>query len=152
MPYEIQPYVGVGALRFGMTSPQIRQILGAPRFSRRDAHRLREMYGVGGPALTFKAVAGSGESELAEIGFAKAATDIVYRGTNLFSSERPAVVTKLYSDDPEPREVSGTLVFPTLGITLTCFHSGPEESMAVTAFARGTWDAQLVGAEPFKLA
>lgn len=151
MPNEILPYVGVGALRFGMTPPQTRQILGAPRFSRRDAHRLREMYGVGGPALTFKAVAGSEETELAEIGFAKAATDIVYRGTNLFAGNRSAIITMLYSEDPEPRKVSGTLVFPRPGITLTGFHSGPEESMAVTAFAPGIWDTNLIGAELFQL-
>ena len=152
MPYEILPYVGVSALRFGMTSLQIHQILGVPRFSRRDAHRLREMHGVGGPALTFKAVAGSEESKLAEIGFTRAATDVIYRGTNLFSGERPAIVTKLYSDDSEPKEVSGTLVFPKLGITLTGFHSGPEESMAVTAFAPGIWDTNLVGAKLSSLA
>lgn len=150
MPYEILPYVGVGALRFGMTSPQIRQILGAPRFSRRDAHRLREMYGVGGPALTFRAAAGSEEAELAEIGFTKAATDIVYRGTNLFAGKRPAVIGMLCNEEPEPREVSGTLVFPRLGITLTGFHSGPEENMAVTAFAPGVWDTNLVGARRFE--
>jgi hypothetical protein len=151
MPYEILPYVGVGALRFGMTPPQVRQILGAPRFSRRDAHRLREMYGLGGPALTFRAVEGSEEAELAEIGFAKAATDVVYRGTNLFAGKRPAVISMLCSEDPEPRDVTGTLVFPRLGITLTGFHSGPEQSMAVTAFARGIWDTNLIGAELFKL-
>ncbi|HZR75562.1 hypothetical protein [Bradyrhizobium sp.] len=151
MPNEIMPYVGVGALRFGMTPAQVHQILGAPRFSRRDTHRLREMYGAGGPALTFKAAAGSEEPKLAEIAFTKAATDVIYRGTNLFSGERPAVVTKLYNDDSQPKEVSGTLVFPRLGITLTGFHAGPEESMAVTAFAPGIWDTNLIGAKPFKL-
>lgn len=151
MPYEILPYVGVGALRFGMTPAQTRQILAAPRFSRRDAHRLREMHGVGGPALTFKAVAGSEEPELAEIGFSKAATGITYRGTDLFASEGEAVIRKLFGDDPEPMEISGTLVFRKLGVSLTGFHSGPEANKAATAFAPGTWDALLAGAKPFKL-
>lgn len=151
MSYEISPYVGVGPLRFGMTPAQTLQILGAPRFSRRDAHRLRQMYGLAGPALTFRAAAGSEEVELAEIGFARTAADIVYRGTNLFTGKRPAVVSLLCSEDPEPKEIAGTLVFARLGITLTGFHSGPEESMAVTAFALGIWDTQLVGAELFKL-
>jgi len=31
------------------------------------------------------------------------------------------------------------LILPKLGITLTGFHSGPEEALAVTAFERGRW-------------
>jgi hypothetical protein len=109
------------------------------------------MFALAGPALSFKAAAGSEQVELTEIGFAKTATDVIYRGTNLFGSTRAAVVSILCSEDPEPRAISGTLVFPKLGITLTGFHSGPEESVAVTAFAPGIWDAKLIGAELFKV-
>jgi len=36
MPYEIEPYIGVGVLRFGTTPAQVHEILGAARFPRRD--------------------------------------------------------------------------------------------------------------------
>jgi hypothetical protein len=91
------------------------------------------------------------ELKLVEIGFAKEADDVTYRGMNLFAGERRAVISKLCSDDPDPKEVVGTLVFPKLGISLTGFHTGHEDSLAVTAFAPGKWDAQLAGSKPFKL-
>jgi hypothetical protein len=37
MPYEIEPGIGVGIFRFGMTPAQVPEIPGAARFSRREA-------------------------------------------------------------------------------------------------------------------
>jgi hypothetical protein len=142
MPYPIDSYVGAGALRFGMSPAQVHEILGTPRLARRDPGRLREMYGMS-PALTFTGT--DQELKLVEIGFAKEADEVTYRGMNLFAGERRAVVRKLCDDDPDPREVAGALVFPKLGISLTGFHTGHEASLAVTAFAPGRWDTQLAG-------
>ena len=148
MSFEIVPYVGAGVLRFGMSPDRVHEILGTPRFARSDPGRLREMYGVS-PALTFEGT--DQELKLVEIGFSKEAVDVSYRGTNLFAGERRAVVRRLCGDDPDPKEVVGTLVFPKLGISLTGFHTGHEESVAMTAFAPGRWDAQLAGSKSFKL-
>jgi hypothetical protein len=148
MPYEIESYVGAGALRFGMSPAQVHDILGNPRFTGSDPDRLREMYGMS-PALTFTGT--DKELKLVEIGFAKEAEDVTYRGANLFTGERRATIRKLCDDDRDPREVVGTLVFPNLGISLTGFHTEHEGSLAVTAFAPGTWDAQLARSKPFKL-
>lgn len=148
MPYEIESYLGAGALRFGMSPAQVHDILGNPRFTRSDPGRLREMYGIS-PALTFTGP--DKELKLVEIGFAKAAEDVTYRGENLFTGERRATLRKLCDDDRDPREVVGTIVFPNLGISLTGFHTGHEDSLAVTAFAPGRWDAQLATSKPFKL-
>jgi hypothetical protein len=138
MPYEIESYVGAGVLRFGMSPAQVHELLGTPRFARSDPGRLREMYDMS-PALTFTGTVQ--ELKLVEIGFAKDAV----------AGERRAVIRTLCVDDPAPKEVVGTLVFPKLGISLTGFHTGREEGLAVTAFAPGRWDAQLAGSKSFKL-
>ena len=148
MAYEIKSYWGAGTLVFGMSPDEVHELLGKPRFSRSDPGRLREIYR-GCPALTF--VGGDGELKLVEIGFAKAAGEVIYRGANLFAGEHMAVVQRLCGEDPAPREVVGTLVFPKLGISLTGFHAGPKESLAVTAFAPGRLDAQLARSKPYKL-
>jgi hypothetical protein len=138
--------MGVGALRFGMSPAQVHEILGAPRFARIDPGHLREMYG-GNPALTFTGT----DLRLVEIGFVKPATEVIFRGANLFAGECHAVVNRLCSDDPDPKDVVGTLVFRKLGISLTGFHTGHKASLAVTAFAPGTWDTHLAESMCFEL-
>jgi hypothetical protein len=66
------------------------------------------MHGVGRPAFTFKAVAGSEEPALAEIGFSKAASGITNRDTDFFANEPDAVTSKLFGIDPEPMEIVRT--------------------------------------------
>jgi len=112
LAYEIKSYWGAGTLVFGMSPDEVHELLGKPRFSRSDPGRLREIYR-GCPALTF--VGADGELKLVEIGFAKAAGEVIYRGANLFAGEHMAVVQRLCGEDPAPREVVGTLVFPKLG-------------------------------------
>src|SRR3954447_15581427 len=107
MPYEIESYLGAGALRFGMSPAQVHDILGNPRFTRSDPGRLREMYGIS-PALTFTGP--DEELKLVEIGFAKAAEDVTYRGETLFTGERHATMRRLCDHDRDPREVVGTIV------------------------------------------
>jgi hypothetical protein len=148
MAYEIKSYLGAGRLVFGMSPDAVHEVLGKPRFSRRDPGRLREIYRVC-PALTFVRI--DQELKLVEIGFARAAGEVIYGGANLFAGEYMAVVQRLCGEDPAPREVVGTLVFPKLGISLTGFHTGPKESLAVTAFAPGRWDAQLARSKPFRV-
>jgi len=109
LAYEIKSYWGAGTLVFGMSPNEVHELLGKPRFSRSDPGRLREIYR-GCPALTF--VGADGELK---IGFAKAAGEVIYRGANLFAGEHMAVVQRLCGEDPAPREVVGTLVFPKLG-------------------------------------
>jgi hypothetical protein len=149
MAYEIDPYVSAGALRFGMTPGEVHQVLGTARFSRRDQGRLREMHGIGGPALTFTGT--DNELRLVEIGFAKAAGEVSYGGINLFAGERRAIVRQLCALDPAPKDVAGTIVLTKLGISLTGFDTGPEESLAVTAFAPGRWDEQIARAASFDM-
>ena len=107
MAYEIKSYLGAGTLVFGMSPKQVHELLGKPRFSRRDPGRLREIYRVC-PALTF--VGTDQELKLVEIGFAKAAGEVIYGGANLFAGEHMAVVQRQCGEDPAPREVVGPLV------------------------------------------
>jgi hypothetical protein len=148
MHYEIESHTGVGALRFGMSPTQVHEILGVPRFARSDPGHLREMYGRN-PALTFTGT--DNDLKLIEIGFVKPGDGVTFRGANLFDGECDAIINWLCCDDPDPKYVAGTLVFPKLGISLTGFHAGHRAGLGLTAFAPGTWDAHLRESECIEL-
>jgi hypothetical protein len=46
--------------------------------------------------------------------------------------------------DPEPVERLGLLVFRRLGVTTTGYHDDDESDRALTVYAPGTWDEQLL--------
>jgi hypothetical protein len=146
MAYEILSYAGAGALRFGMSPEAAQNILGSPRFARIDRGRFREMYGLG-PALTYEEL--DQQFWLVEIGFVKSAGEVRLGKCDLFGEDSQTVLRELCAADPGVKEIAGTLVFPELGLSATGFHIGPEESRAVTAFARGRWDKQMSTAKAF---
>jgi hypothetical protein len=148
MKLDIMPYVGVGPLRFGHGPDETRLLLGEPRATRAQPAKLREMHN-GGIACIYE-----GERDrlgLVEIGFTKTVRDLEYIGVRLFEIPRMEAVRRLVGDDPDVAEALGSLVFLCLGLTMTGFHDGREESLAMTAFTRGRWDIHISKMKPFRL-
>jgi hypothetical protein len=143
----IAPYAGVGPLRFGARPQDTRAFLGEPRASRAQPGKLRELH-EGGIACTYEG--GRDQLRLVEIGFGKTAGDLEYEGMRLFEVPRTEALQRLLADDPEAAEVLGSLVFLRLGLTMTGFHDRREESLAVTAFTRGRWDAHIPNMKRFR--
>jgi hypothetical protein len=136
MDLDIVPYVGVGPLRFGMTPGQVHQTVGAPRRVKRAAGMLREIY----PFEALLMFEGAPNAlRLVEIGFDRHCAELSYAGVKLFGIPPRDALRRLLLDDTHIGEYLGRLILPKLGITMTGFHSGPQEALAVTAFERGRW-------------
>jgi hypothetical protein len=136
MDLDIVPYVGVGPLRFGMTPGQVHQTVGAPRRVKRAAGMLREIY----PFEALLMFEGAPYAlRLVEIGFDRHCAELSYAGVKLFGIPPRDALRRLLLDDAHIGEYLGRLILPKLGVTLTGFHSGPKEALAVTAFERGRW-------------
>jgi hypothetical protein len=136
MDLDIVPYVGAGPLRFGMTPDQVHQTVGAPRRVKHAAGMLREIY----PFEALLIFEGAPDAlRLVEMGFDRRCADVSYAGVKLFGIPPRDALRRLLRDDTHVGEYLGRLILPTLGITMTGFHSGSEEAVAVTAFERGRW-------------
>ena len=144
MKLEIAPYVGVGPMHFGMDPDHVEAVAGSP-FRSKPAAGIRYVYDFGGTLLFEQSAMGL---RLVEMGFRRQCLDLIYRDMNIFRSKREAVLRRILDEDKGVVEIVGFLIFPTVGMTLTGFHSGPEEDLALTVFARGRWDRQIASARP----
>lgn len=124
MMIDIVPYVGAGALRFGMPEREIASILPEPL--RKGKNRRKELtYHFSEFSLVFS------QDSLVEITYYPQA-DLQLFGVDLFRD--PESLKKLAEFDPSLLEYVGILYFPSLGITLSGFQNG--EPKTVTAVAR----------------
>ena len=145
MKLEIAPYVGIGPMHFGMDPDHLEAVAGSPCRSKRTAAGIRYGYDFGGTLLFEQSAMGL---RLVEMGFHRHCLDLIYRDMNIFRSKREAVLQRFLDEDKGVVEIVGFLIFPTIGMTLTGFHSGPEEDLALTVFARGRWDRRIASARP----
>ena len=155
MKFDIQPGVGVGSLRFGMTPDEASAEAGPAettrvlRYPGATKTELRWSYKRGIHIVFSQPIE---TARLVELGFWKACRTLSYKGVRVFQTkDRMEVVRALAADDPSPMELSSFLVFPKLGITLSGFHDARENDIAVTVFEPGRWDEQLPRMKPYKL-
>jgi hypothetical protein len=132
MTFEIEPYVGVLPLRFGMTSNEVAAFLGAP---------LRRRHSFRGNSIeefqTISVCYAQSDNGLNEVGFAPE-THLFFRGQNLFSSSD--AIAYLRQFDPVPWLWVGFVVFLELGIQLSGFHDNDESQLEIAVMRRGYWD------------
>jgi hypothetical protein len=140
MTIDIVPYEAVGRLRFGMNRDDVVGILGEPRIvSMRPEGEVRLIY----EDRQFTV----GPKGLVEVGLLPEAS-VSIMGVNVFGD--PKSFINICDLDTEPKEILGFIVFLNLGITMTGFHDRDESQKAVTAFARGRWDASRAQMTPFR--
>ena len=130
--FVIVPYQSVGPIRFGMSSAELVQAVGAPTNSRENSSgELSFQY----PAFSVRLSAK--DQTVAEAGFSSA-NDVRLGDVNIFGSI--TAFEKLAELDGNPLEYLGFIVLLNLGITMTGFHDDDPSDRAVTVFARGRWD------------
>jgi hypothetical protein len=147
MNFDILPYVGVGPLRFGMAPGAAHEIVGRPRATRRMQGELREVLASYDGGLTFEGPPGA--QRLVVMAFGPGSDRLAYGGVKLFQVPHLEAIQRLVQEDPQVGEVQGFLVFRGLGVTLSGFHGGPKDPLAVTVFERGRWDALVPRMKPF---
>lgn len=145
---EIQPYIGVGVLRFGMNQDAIAQLIGAPTRQKKGfSGELTEYRRENGLLTTYD----KNTHELVEIGLSRNILELEYQNSEIFSSPPMAILSELVKLDGRPYESLGFIVLLNLGITLTGFHDGDVNQKAVTVYAQGRCDDFLDELKPFVL-
>lgn len=145
---NIQPYVGVGDIRFGLTQSEIEKLLG-PADSQNKGFRgdFKQYRRDNGLITTYD----RSTNKLVEIGFSQNITELEFENEKIFSVPPLDILCKLIKLDGAPYERLGFIVLLKLGVTLTGFHDGATEQKAVTVFVHGRWDDQIAKMKPFYL-
>jgi hypothetical protein len=146
--FEIDPYVGVGKLKFGMTRDEVARILGKPDDLETDSEgEVREFRSENG----LQTVYSTRDRQLVEIGFSSNTETLTFNNTSLFTNKPLDAFRMLLAADKQPYELLGFIVLLNLGITLTGFHDKATDERAVTVFIRGRWDSMKNKLKPFRL-
>lgn len=140
MNLKLEPYVGVGPLRFGMSENDVLLSLGKP--TKEGPNRRGELTYL---YSTFNLVFAKDEG-VVEIAFYPGAQLEI---DNISMFQDASALEKLIAVDSQVKEYVGILLFPSLGVTLSGFHN--EDSETVTAFAKGRLDHLVHKFKPFKV-
>jgi hypothetical protein len=144
MDLKIEPYVGVGTLRFGMTPSQVHHAAGDPSYvdhgASRTKNKTREEYPFGA-ALLYEGL--PDDRQLVEMTFYPECTDLAYGDIHVFRARPRQVFRALLTADPGAGEYVGVVIFPALGISTTGFPGTDKGELTLTAFKRGRMDEFL---------
>ncbi|HEX3625147.1 MAG TPA: hypothetical protein VH280_06965 [Verrucomicrobiae bacterium] len=141
--FEIISYVGAKPLLFGMTRGQVEAIVGPPITKTTD-----DLGETEASYKSFNIQYSKQDKSLVEVGFSKSA-GVKIHGLDLFND--PKAFLHLLREDSCPYESFGFIILLDLGITLTGFHDGDPNQLAITAFARGRWDHLKSDFKKFKI-
>ena len=147
--FDLQPYLGAGPLRLGMSRKQVEAVLGLPDKTRsttffnetiefRCENALQTVY--------------SAEGALVEISFGGAVEGVTFNDLDVFKAPGREVIERLVKADGSPLEIVGIIVFLNLGISMTGFLQDDEPGQkAIGVFAKGRFDTKLEKMRPFKM-
>lgn len=137
--FDIEPFIGVGKLQFGMSSRQVANAIGNPDSSRKTfLGEVKEYRRENGLVTTYT----KDTNDLIEIGFSSNISELQYKGRQLFVEPALNIFDELVREDGSPYETVGFIVLLKLGMTITGFHDGAEEQKAITVFTQGRWDVE----------
>lgn len=131
--FDINSYVGVGDLKFGMNPDQVSHILGPAQRTVKNRVGALEEYREGIKVCYSRSECLATDFVLFLPAEAK------YRGTDLLRVADPVMYLSQY--DPLPLEGMGIIVFLQLGLTLSDCTDPKSADSSVTAFALGRWDS-----------
>jgi hypothetical protein len=157
MRWNIEPYVGIGPLKFGMTQQQVGQILDPlhaviathPAYDGSiNEHRALEI-----PACNY--VSGA----LNELNFNWRVKDVLYGKIEIFNSDPRYLLQELEKINGGAKMDLGMILFDKLGIRTSGFYrsednhfhllgSKVQDDRAVAVFRKGSFDAFIPGFEP----
>ena len=127
----VEPYKGVGPLRFGMNQEEVVSTFGTPE-QKTQNH-------VGNTVLWYQELNATFENgALVEVGL-RPNKEVLVLGVRPFYD--PEGFSRLCELDGMAQEVLGFIVLEKLGIAMTGFHDGNVDQRAITAFAFRRWDA-----------
>lgn len=136
--YQIKPYVGVGALEFGMSPDQARELVGpADEVAQdRDEGTLTEFRLGSALQLTYEL----SSRNLVGVSLYHPLEGITVEGLELEWSDSEAWLAELKRRDPAHGRTYGIDVFFKFGVSATGLQHSDNGDKSVSAFAMGQWD------------
>jgi len=142
MAWDIQPFIGMGSLRFGMSPSAVADLIGAPERTRARETRLREFRAVDLPILNY-----DGEN-LVEIEAFYDVPDVTYQGMDVFGVPGLECLRALETANGGALHNVGVVLFTEIGLTCGRLDEDARGDHSITAFSRGFWDGKLTDFEP----
>jgi hypothetical protein len=140
--WDIQPFIGMGSLHFGMSPSAVADLIGAPESTRAKETRLREFRDVDLPILTYD------RETLVEIEAFYDVPDVTYQGMNVFGISGLQCLQALETANGGALHDVGVVLFAQIGMTCGRLDEDAQSDHSVTAFSRGFWDDKLADFEP----
>lgn len=159
MAHELEPNLGWGAYRFGMSREKAALQFGKPQNFHEVPHdgSISEFRGVGQPVLGF------GAQGLMSIGIDRHVAGFLIDGLDVMHEDPKSVLAPLFSRDAEPVELVGLLYFPKLTVAcegffdlsarrpLTKAEVLDDDFRTMNASAPGAYDALRSEMRPLRL-
>lgn len=139
MEWEIESFVGMGPLRFGMQPHETSAILGPPDNTRKGIRSgaFSEFRAVQKPILRYR------EGSLSEIEAFYDVPNVSFRGIRIFEERGIDVLRKLEIMNGSALISVGIVLFGNLGISVGRLDEKVREQHSITAFAQGLWDEKM---------
>jgi hypothetical protein len=141
---KLLPYQGIDSLRFNVsTQSDAIALYGAPATDRKNRNNVTELH-YKDFILRFAPITET-LRECTSLPYAKATinnVDVTWDDTFL---------RQLCKLDDAPRDASGFIVFPALGLAVTGIHDQDESQLAITLFDRSDLEEFVRGSAPFMM-
>lgn len=149
MKLDIIPYHRVGPLQFGMSCQEVRQALGNIDRIIKGADGITELHNF---KLDVLAQVLTDSDRLIEVGFGHHAKNVSFGAVEFFKQSPSDVLAALCRIDSTAVAGYGSILFPTLGLSLTGFLGGDDDdSRAMSVFETGRCDDLVPIMKPFRL-
>ena len=138
---EVLPRKGIGNILLGETKEATLSILGKPK---REANRKRNRTDLtyDGFCLIFNA------DQILEVIEVYPESEITYKGLSIFGGQE--AWKQLIADEPEPLCLSGTIVLPSLGVSMWQDPDEEEQDKSFVISMDGVWDRLSEKLKPYK--
>lgn len=146
--FDIQPYVGIGRLRFGMKKDEVANILGPPDKLGKStiSSEIKEFRYDNG----LQTVYSDTDYRLIEVSLYSNIPNVKLNELDIFNRSGNEVIKCLIEADGNPLTTVGIIVFLNLGISMTGFQQEDEPGQkSISVFEKGRWDEDIEDLEPF---
>jgi outer membrane protein assembly factor BamE (lipoprotein component of BamABCDE complex) len=145
--FEITPYVGVGALKFGMTRANTRSILGEPSSTKKSRFSVEvtDYWMENRLQLTFADANGV----LLEVSLYPGLENVQLHGVKVFEESGFSVFSNFCKIDNAVRQTVGVTIFFTYGVAMTGFLNEDDDQKSITAFSTDRWSINDPELKPY---
>lgn len=132
----IEPFQGMGPIRFGMPPEEVAAIVGAPDRSRQGLRpgSFREFRDVRAPVVHYR------DNRVAEIEAFYDLQPLIFQQIRIFETSGLQVLRQLEALNGGAMISVGIVLFNNLGLTTGRLDEEPRTGHSVTAFKAGMWD------------